>query len=1061
MPEQPEPSNSNKTHQQQQQDIHRPSVLGSITGRRSISGTLTATGTGSFEIMSARELVPPEPPADDDAVKGERSRAHTAPDFTENQQQHSTTLHPASSEEDDELRVAKAMALAIQNNPKLTPDEIRQLVASGTGSLAQSQGPAVAKTAPSASLLIPGRLSSMFQAAPAAADTDNPKTPRGGSNSSTGTGTGTGIGSSMGMGSSIGSGSLRSSMSESFQKRKGRLSEILTGGSRHVIVEEPAASDAIAGAPARMAEEIATMNNAPLSNTSASSSKEEKTSRRVSKLLRLPPTSPRPAADDAVVSPKGVLKNLAANPSLDDANSLIPPSLSVQTNDKLPNAAAMAAAAAPLSITNNSTTNKPFSSLDPIRMAGIAWKRRSGLGKYSATSAWERRRIELQGSKLFYYRTEKEAEADQESSSKQDGAGSVLTDSYSDDPKDNEGVVVAKRSNWFEQAAANWTQSEGDRAAPRGDMDLVKEKATLQVALGHSGAPSPFAISIKVRGETKWKFCFDYHSVMMEWLAAMTDVVVQNSIDSYNASLLEAADPSHHTDSSYFPPGTVNEPPTPGGKREAGQHRLWQMEPYTLRSQDAGAIGDEAETSSESDVETTQNEEEEVEDIREVSSARNDASASATASTASSLDPKALQELAESSGKKWNVPESRLLYVAGVLNAALASAQASSVGVEGFWYVFAFANLGLFLCMTKEPDWEMVARQIRAVPAVHIPNGTNPNKNGKTSKSSKASPKGATKQPKTSGFIPVAGTTTVKLKNAADPPENKLKQMFAGWRTIPGEILAVRSHGYSATKKKVPSPGALYECADCDIFESPTRYPDMASRVKLPKVEYDDGGKPKTWRSPDVFVMSIALPTDPPKLGKNSSDGSGYTVTIYFTMTQETRDILRRVTAEGYDPSTEQVDDAQKSIVNAVRLFEEWCRRAPTDPKFMSRFKVVPNAHNLKEIGMPGWISKYNGKPFLIKRPGQTGFLFNHPELSCMEFDISLHPFPYLAKQAICYMKDSYFKKILVSFGFVIEGRADDELPECLIGLMQLCYPDPIHAIQADTFFAGTCNRSF
>jgi hypothetical protein len=167
------------------------------------------------------------------------------------------------------------------------------------------------------------------------------------------------------------------------------------------------------------------------------------------------------------------------------------------------------------------------------------------------------------------------------------------------------------------------------------------------------------------------------------------------------------------------------------------------------------------------------------------------------------------------------------------------------------------------------------------------------------------------------------------------------------------------------------------------------------------------------------------------------------------------------VTAEGYDPSTEQVDDAQKNIVNAVRLFEEWCRRAPTDPKFMSRFKVVPNAHNLKEIGMPGWISKYNGKPFLIKRPGQTGFLFNHPELSCMEFDISLHPFPYLAKQAICYMKDSYFKKILVSFGFVIEGRADDELPECLIGLMQLCYPDPIHAIQADTFFAGTCNRSF
>jgi len=57
-------------------------------------------------------------------------------------------------------------------------------------------------------------------------------------------------------------------------------------------------------------------------------------------------------------------------------------------------------------------------------------------------------------------------------------------------------------------------------------------------------------------------------------------------------------------------------------------------------------------------------------------------------------------------------------------------------------------------------------------------------------------------------------------------------------------------------------------------------------------------------------------------------------------------------------------------------------------------------------------------------------------------------------------MKDSFFKKILVSFGFCIEGRTDDELPECLIGLMQLCYPDPVHAIQGADFFAGRSPRS-
>jgi hypothetical protein len=78
-----------------------------------------------------------------------------------------------------------------------------------------------------------------------------------------------------------------------------------------------------------------------------------------------------------------------------------------------------------------------------------------------------------------------------------------------------------------------------------------------------------------------------------------------------------------------------------------------------------------------------------------------------------------------------------------------------------------------------------------------------------------------------------------------------------------------------------------------------------------------------------------------------------------------------------------------------------------------------------------------------------------------MEFDVSFHPFPYLAKQAICYMKDNFFKKVLVTFGFVIEGRADDELPECLIGLMQLCYPNPAYAIQGPDVFAGTSKKSF
>jgi hypothetical protein len=911
-------------------------------------------------------------------------------------QQH---IEEQSSEDDAELKMANALALAFQNNPNLTPSEIRELVGAGTQQpvLIQQQGKA---TQPSpASMLVPGRLSSMFQSTPEIEK--DKKTPRG-------------------------TGGLRS-MSESFQKRvgKARLSDILTGGSNR---QGAASDDASMDFTSRDAAEPTQLS----STTSTSSSKDGKRGgsfRTSSRTPRSPPVSPRSPESTAKVitsvvgnAPEAVLipANFSGVSASDNKGLGVPPSTTI--------------------------ANKP-SAAAPTRLAGIAWKRRSGLGKYSANSAWERRRIELKGTKLLYYRTEKEAEDVKNispTSSKEDGLAG-----FAEDPKDNEGVVVAKRANWFEQAAANWTQAD-DPSAPRGYIDLVKEKATAQVAFGHSGAPSPFAISIKVRGETKWKFCFDYHSAQMEWLAALTDVVVQTSIDAYNATLLESADPANQAETVYFPPGHVNEPPTTGGKSDPGQHRLWMMEPYAIRSLDNPAIEEGSENdSSDGEPDETMNDEADGAPILEVSREMSGVGAL--------VDPISMQTAEEATAKVWYAPQKNLVRVVIVFHIALALARASSTTMEGFWFVVAFANLALFLCLVKEPDWRLLAQQVRVAPRARQSNTKS------KSKASAVASKGALVKtaPKNSGFIPTAGTTGVKLKNATDPPENKHKQMFAGWRTMPGKILMVRSHGYAATGKKVESPGELYDCARVDIFESPSRYPDMALRVKLPKVQYEDGGARKTWRSPDTFIISIALPTDPPKLGRNSSDGGGYTVTIYFTMSQETRDILRRVTADGYDPSKEQPDDPQKSKVNAVRLFEEWCRRAPTDPKFMSRFKVVPNAHNLKEIGMPSWISKYNGKPFLIKRPGQTGFLYSHPELSCMEFDISLHPFPYLAKQAICFMKESYFKKILVSFGFVIEGRADDELPECLIGLMQLCYPDPKHAIAAETFFDGTANTSF
>jgi hypothetical protein len=91
--------------------------------------------------------------------------------------------------------------------------------------------------------------------------------------------------------------------------------------------------------------------------------------------------------------------------------------------------------------------------------------------------------------------------------------------------------------------------------------------------------------------------------------------------------------------------------------------------------------------------------------------------------------------------------------------------------------------------------------------------------------------------------------------------------------------------------------------------------------------------------------------------------------------------------------------------------------------------------------------------PVLIKRNGVTGFFTDYPDINAMEFGISLHPFPYLFKQGMAYIKDNYFDKAIAKFGFVIEGRSDDELPEVVLGAMQVCYPNPKYVMSDKDFF--------
>ena len=107
-------------------------------------------------------------------------------------------------------------------------------------------------------------------------------------------------------------------------------------------------------------------------------------------------------------------------------------------------------------------------------------------------------------------------------------------------------------------------------------------------------------------------------------------------------------------------------------------------------------------------------------------------------------------------------------------------------------------------------------------------------------------------------------------------------------------------------------------------------------------------------------------------------------------------------------------DPKERSLVNAVNLWEKWVCTSSSDPEMQKRLKFIPRGENLKELGAPNWICRYNGKPMLIKRPGETSFVFSHPDKRTLEIDVNMHPLPFMFKNAMSYLKQHYFSRMLM-----------------------------------------------
>jgi len=580
---------------------------------------------------------------------------------------------------------------------------------------------------------------------------------------------------------------------------------------------------------------------------------------------------------------------------------------------------------------------------------------------------------------------------------------------------------------------------------PKGVIDLVAScaSATIVPISRHSFAPTPYCLAILVKSEVKWMLCFEDEREILKWLNVFTNVALKQSVERYCKNHGKAY-PTESGHCNIVARCSKND----DEKMHGNHHSPRGNQPLSTIRESGEVTGT-------------------VED--DAKKLRSDKS---LLSAMSLVDYDAYRVVA--------LVNSAFLYLFLVVEE-----------VTTISHIVAFIIVNIFtwlhirngnnrikrqFAMDKLHDRE--SHQLSEVIAINRRDSLSSNVAANEEEvKGENTPKGGRQLVASSSFIerrksednddqsntnrPVAGSTTMQFKNPLESHLNSDNEEMVAWIAANPSIIQLRGADYLISKKKVPSLTSLYELVELDAFDSDEHMTDVGQQFRFSRKDFGTSGN---WCAPDTLIISFALPTTAPKLGRSSSDGKGYIVCGYYRIRSEVRKVLEIISNSQFDANARQrqiellFPDAQKrSIVNGVKLWEKWCGTSSTDPEMQKRLKFIPRGENLNELGVPSWICRYNGKPMLIKRPGETSFIFSHPDDRTLEIDVNLHPLPFMFKQAMAYLKEHYFARMLMTFGFVIEGREEDELPEVLLGNpIQLPFNNPDAIMKGKALFGGS-----
>jgi len=262
-------------------------------------------------------------------------------------------------------------------------------------------------------------------------------------------------------------------------------------------------------------------------------------------------------------------------------------------------------------------------------------------------------------------------------------------------------------------------------------------------------------------------------------------------------------------------------------------------------------------------------------------------------------------------------------------------------------------------------------------------------------------------------------------------PSEKLAKTKLFWKDMPAQEFNVRAAGYGTThKNKESSDSALYNCVGVDVLKGGMELGNIFQHQKMKSSnwwrEAGEGDWDKSWGVPRVLVVNCLLPIHSP-MGF-AKKPPGVALVAYFRLSQACRKEL-----------------ASGQVNAQMKLWQRLVKDGKSTREDLS-FKAIGQLPEKSLSELPGPLQGYNGKPVLVT--GSAAFIKDMlPEI--LEVDVDFGQWAFLARQTL-YSYQNVLADHEFHMGYLVEGRAAEELPERMLACFCISGADLAAAVPID-----------